>query len=275
MTSSTYGAACSLVEELARYGADFRGINPFFMIYACADCDIPLPHNISRQLLWTHLDAILHAKCWRGLGSVRAKVQPHTSTDADHVPPRLFRKGEDPEDIHQSLLRLSRGRKSVDHDGVHRPVHELQITIKDYAWVAKAQMGTVWYQAGDLYDDDDIGCMAVIESLTRLLPSCRGGILEISTGHIRLLWGVGGTPSGAWTVVRAVCRQYQVVLRAKWSNCPKPDPHERIAPTDLENIIVPPRDRDVVDAFLHGFKEEQLENKAEYRCMMDHLRLTT
>lgn len=50
----------------------------------------------------------------------------------------------------------------------------------DYKWITESQMGTVWYEAGDLVDEDDIACFVAIDSITRLLPSCRGGILEIT-----------------------------------------------------------------------------------------------
>ena len=283
VTPSTYGAACNVVQELARRGNNFwsldnRNINPFFVIYACADCNIPLPDDIKRQLLWKHLDAILRAKCWRGLGSSRAKTLHHSGADAGHFPPKFVLKGDDPDNILQSLLNLSYRQSRSDPepapvaDDVPRPVHGLKINIKDYKWVAEAQVGKVWYQAGDLVDDDDIACFAVIDSLTRLLPCCRGGILEICSGDIRLLWGVGGAPSGAWSVVHAVCTGYQVRLRGKWSER-GPDPCDWIDPAEGTTVL--PRDRDVVDAVVNEFMQMQLDDKAAYRCMMAHLQITT
>jgi hypothetical protein len=285
VTPYTYATACKVLKVVARSDYNLQilvdKINPFFMIYACADCDIPLPNNFSRQLLWKHLDAILRAKCWRGLGSARKTMQYHTSTDADHVPPKISRKGEeDPDDILKTLLKLSISQSESRFDptpapapvavDVPRPVHGLQITIKDYKWIAKAQVGTVWYEAGDLYDDDDIACFAVIDSLTRLLPSCRGGILEICTGDFRLLWGVGGAPSGAWSMVHAVCKEYNVRLRGKWIAREGLDPWAQINPTE---ITVPPRDRDVVDWIVNEFMQRQSDSKAAYRCMVEHLRV--
>jgi hypothetical protein len=188
VTPSSYDAACKIIKGLSQADVDNLAngeINLFFVIYACADSGIPLPDRFSRQLLWKHLDAILRAKCWRGLGSARANMH-HTSAGADHVPPNIFRKGEeDPDGIIQSLLKLtcSRWRSPFDPASasasaavdVPRRVHRLKITIRDYEWVAEAAVGTVWYEAGDLYDDDDIACFAVIDSLTRLLHSCQGG----------------------------------------------------------------------------------------------------
>lgn len=287
VTPSAYDAACKIVKRIScsdRQSLANGEINPFFVIYACADSGVPLPDNFNRQLLWKHLDATLRAKCWRALGPARANIH-HTRADADHVPPKIFRKGEeDPDDILKSLLKVScsRWRDSPDPTAeaadVPRPVHKLDITMNDYRWVAKTELGTVWYEAGDLYDDDDIACLAVIDSLTRLLPSCRGGILEISAADIRLLWGVGGAvPSGAcaaWSVVQAVCAKYDVNLRGKWT---KPDPRGpnpwmKLEPTE---ITVPPRDRDVVDLVVNEFMQKRLDSKVACQRMVEHLRVET
>lgn len=295
MAPSVYYTACKLIKVLATPSpprtpfertpwehVDLKclvdsKINPFFVIYACADCVVPLPSNFNRELLWKHLDAILRAKCWRGLGSARATMQQHTGADADYAPPKNFRKEEDdPDNILHTLLQLSKLLKESHFDpapvsvDVPQAVHGLQITIKDYKWAAKAQVGTVWYEAGDLYDEDDIACFAVIDSLTRLLPSCKGDILEISTGDIRLLWGVGGASSGAWSVVQAVCKLYKVKLRGKfhWTAPRAKDPWARIDPTEIN---VPPRDREVVDSVVNEFMHRELDGKATYRCMVEHL----
>lgn len=278
MTASTYDAACKVLQELAgpRRNRDLESlyseINPFFLIYSCADCNIPLPSNFNRQLLWKHLDGIIDAKCWRGL-TIRAKTDHHTNENADHVPPKFSkfsRQEEDPDDILQSLIKLS---LKTAADDVPRPVHRLQIVIKDYKWMAKVQEGTVWYKAGDLFDDDDIACFAVIDCLTRWLPSFRGDILEIRADHVPLLWGVGGAPKGAWCVVRAVCDQYRVKLRARWADAGGLDPCERISRT--ENYFVPPRDRCVVDAVVNRFEQMQLNgSRTAYQRMMAHLKVT-
>ncbi len=267
VSSKTYDAACKLIRQHPRL-LGVSGLNPFFVIYASADCGVPLPDDFNRQLLWTHLDAILHAKCWRGLGSARARANLDTSTDARHLPPKFSLKEEDPEGILGSLFKLIPGGFSGSTRApaaVDQPVHQLQIVVKDcYMWMAKAQVGTVWYQAGDL--DDDIPCFAVIDALTRLLPSCRGGILEILTSDIQLLWGVGGPPSGAWSVVKAICEEYQVKLRGKWAELRGLDPCAKINPAES---ITPPRDGAVIDAVMNEFM--LLESKAAYECMKGHL----
>jgi hypothetical protein len=53
-------------------------------------------------------------------------------------------------------------------------------------WVAKGDMGTVWYEAQEL-EDEDVASFPAIDTLTRVLPYCRGGILEIHTSNVRLL----------------------------------------------------------------------------------------
>lgn len=293
-----YDAACNIVRDLARRDSNLHcllhsSINPFFVIYACADCDVPLPNGFNRKLLWDHLDAILRAKCWRGLGSGRPDTRHYTSrasasasVNGDHIPPKFLRRGEDPEGILQSLIRFSYRGDPLDlppaptvFDEPRCPVHRMSITIEDYKWVVKAgAAGTVWYQAGDLLEEDDIACFAIIDVLTRLLPSCRRGILEITTGHINLLWGIrGGQPptsgSGAWSVVQAICNQYQVRLRGSWTGLRGPNPCETVLPKD---IAVPSRDRGVVDAVLDAFEQSGLDGRAVYRCMMNHLvRVTT
>ncbi len=264
MTPNTYDTACDL---LPKHSTDLeclidRGLNPFFAIYACADRGIPLPDKFNRQLLWKHLDAILRAKCWRGLGSGRAKAQHNTSTDPETIlsnPPNFSRREDDPEGIMRCLLKLSQAQV---------PVHEIQIAIKDYQWIVKAQVGTVWYQAGDLYGDD-LACFVVIDVLTRLLPSCRDGILEIQTNDLRLLWGVQGPRSGAWSVVWAACEEYEVQLRAKWSERVKLDPCRPVDPTEASRV--PPREPAVVDRILDNF--ERLDSTAAYQFMQAHLRL--
>jgi hypothetical protein len=51
VSQNAYNAACALVQDLAGRDRDLRclldaGINPFFIIYACADCGISLPHRL-------------------------------------------------------------------------------------------------------------------------------------------------------------------------------------------------------------------------------------
>lgn len=281
VASSTYDAACSILKELSGKGTDFEclvkdGINPFFLIYAFADCNIPLPTNFSRQLLWKHLDAIVRAKCWRGLGYGRTNPLRDTSAEVDHAPP----KGGEQDAILESLLKLSYRKGffnptlALEPTTVTKPLHQFKINIANYRWIAKGQMGTVWYEAGDLVEQDDIACFAAIDFMTRVLPSCRGGILEIATADFRLLWGLGGARSSAWSVVQDVCAGYRVTLRGEWTSDRSPSPDERVDPSD--GLIVPPRNYDIVNAFLNKFREYNLDSsRAAYRCMMNHLQLTT
>ncbi|KAI0290707.1 hypothetical protein BC826DRAFT_1106319 [Russula brevipes] len=77
MSPNAYMAACALVQDLAGHNRDLgcllgAGANPFFIIYACANCGISLPHRFNLELFWRHLDATLRPQCWLGLGANRA-----------------------------------------------------------------------------------------------------------------------------------------------------------------------------------------------------------
>ena len=263
----SYDAACELIHALRRRPSDLErlmegGINPFFMIYAFADCDIPLPDNFSRQLIWKHLDAIIGAQCWRGLGSKIACAQPGPSSAGAHIPPKFTQKEEDPEGIVQRLCVLLQSGSLPAREPDPVPVHQLRISMTEYQWVTKVPgAGTVGYQAGDL-DDNDIASFAVIDALTRILSHYRGGILEIVTNDVRLLWGVYREPAGAWLVARAVCESYQVRLRAKWANL------KGLYDRDPEDPV-PPRDHAVVDAVVG--KLGVMKDNAAYKCMVHHL----
>lgn len=70
-------------------------------------------------------------------------------------------------------------RCTVSDSAALKSMHRLKINIVNYRWIVESQTGTVWYEAGDLVDEDDIACFAAIDSITRSLPAFRGGILEI------------------------------------------------------------------------------------------------
>jgi hypothetical protein len=235
------------------------GINPFFVIYACADCRVLLPADFSRELLWKHLDAIIRAKCWRGLGP------RNPPSDVGDVPRKYSRKDlqQDPEHIVRKLLALSiGGRAPAPNPG---PVYQLKIAISKHEWTMKAQVGIVRYKAGDL-DESDIASLAVIDALTRVLPYCRGGILEILSNDVRLLWGIYsvafGDPSGAWSVVGYVCKSYRVELRVKWAALREPN-------TDLlvnSPYIAPQKDPAVVSLVLDKMRDDAVD-----QTMIRHL----
>jgi hypothetical protein len=196
------------------FGCLMDGINPFFMIYAFADCGVALPDRFSRELLWKHLDGILEAGCWRGLGYNYADVQSGRCSSGKDRSSYVCERNDDPEGIIEMLTLFRRDLPSTTRpDSV--PVVKLHITISDSHWVSTSDMGTVWLEARDL-DNEVVPPFAVIDALTRILPYCQGGILEIRTNNVRLLWGICGAPSGAWSVVRSICHRYGVHLRAKW-----------------------------------------------------------
>ncbi|KAI0296832.1 hypothetical protein BC826DRAFT_1174586 [Russula brevipes] len=191
-------AACALVLKFAGRGSDLQcllgaGINPFFIIYACADCD-----------------------CWRGLGAERTAIQ--NSTGGGELPSSsdFSQENEDPEASSEHCW-LSRSRASCPSTctlaagarAVHRD-HRGSVG-------AKCKLGRLWYDANNLADKD-VAPFAMLNTLTRVLPHWSSGILQINTNDVRLLWGVcGGPPSGAWTVIGQICRSHHIQLRAKWA----------------------------------------------------------
>lgn len=270
MSPKAYDNACALVRALATRGTDFGQlvkyrVNPFFVIYAFADCGISLPDSFSRELLWKHLDAILEARCWRGLGSNHMNAQGNGSTNVTHGSSNPWHKNDDPEGIIE-VLTLIHGHVPFTQEPESAPLHKLHIAINDSHWVATG-VGTVWYEAQDL-EDDDIAAFAVIDALTRVLPSCRGGTLEIRTNSIRLLWGVCGAPSGAWFVVRSICHSHSVHLQAKWDELRGLDTRLHAHPA-RGTAPHPSRDAHVVNLVVEGLGA--LKGFAAYRSMADHL----
>ncbi|KAI0290242.1 hypothetical protein BC826DRAFT_553533 [Russula brevipes] len=275
VSQNTYQVACTLVQELAESKGDLgclldAGINPFFIIYACADCDVPLPRGFNLELFWRHLDATLQAQCWRGLGANRTLIVEESSEESTdggepEEPPEFAQMDDDPEGILESLMTIT-----IESEGTSdsNPVHKLSIAVREGQWIAQSELGRMWYDASDLADKD-VAPFAMLDSLTRGLPQWSGGILKITTQDVRLLWGVCGRPhSGAWTIVRALCRGHDVELRGQWAGLHfrdmalPADPRKRAA-------LVPRRSAEVVGAVV----EELGMNggNGAYRRMICHL----
>jgi len=271
VSSKAYETACELVRNLATTRTDLQvlmnsGINPFFMIYAFADCGIPLPNCFSRELLWKHLDAILEAQCWRGLGSSHAYAQNSRGTRVAHVSSNFCQKSDDPEGI-IGLLTLTRNNVPFTLETDSMPVHKLNIVITDNHWVANGHMGTIWYEAQEL-EDEDVASFAMIDTLTRFLPHCRGGILEVRSNNVRLLWGVCGAPSGAWPVVMSICHSHDVFLRGKWDELKglSPRPYAHLG---RGSAPVPARNAEIVNRVMEELGI--LKGTAAYGSMASHL----
>jgi hypothetical protein len=274
VSPNAYMAACTLVLLLAGRRTDLQclleaGINPFFIIYACADCGVPLPPSFSLELFWKHLDAIISAQCWRGLGAESTAVQNSTHGGALPNFSDFSQENEDREGIVRTLLALSLQSKLPEqvHDSA-LPVHELCIVITGGQWVAKCQLGRLWYDANNLADKD-VAPFAMLDTLTRVLPRWSGGILQIYTSDVQLLWGVcGGPPSGAWAVIWQICRSHHIQLRAKWAAlksyeiCLPADPAKREA-------LIPVRDENVVNTIV---EELMKGDNAGYRKMICHFK---
>jgi hypothetical protein len=219
----------------------------------------------SRELLWKHLDGIIEARCWRGLGS-NDVGGAQSGSSLNRGSPYVCDRKDDPEGIVELLTLHHRNLPlSVKLDSV--PVHKLHIAISESYWLSTGDMSTVWYDARDL-DDEDIPPFAVIDALTRVLPHCQGGILEVRTNSVRLLWGVCGAPSGAWCVVRSICDSQNVHLRAKWDELSGSSRRLHAHPA-RSAVPVPGRDADVVSTVIEELRV--LEGSAAYRGMTGYL----
>jgi hypothetical protein len=250
VSPNAYMAACVLILSLAARRTNFQclleaGMNPFFIIYAFADCDVPLPGSFSLELFWKHLDAIISAKCWRGLGADRTAIQGSTRGGAVPMLPEFEQESEDPEGIVGALLILSLRSELPEQVADPVPVHQVCIVITGDQWVAKCELGRLWYDANNLAEKH-VAPFAILDTLTRVLPHWSGGILQINTNDVQLLWGVyGGPPSGAWAIIWQICRSHHIQLRAKWAALKS---HEIFLPADpaKREALVPVRDENVV-----------------------------
>ncbi|KAI0288936.1 hypothetical protein BC826DRAFT_646485 [Russula brevipes] len=187
-------AACALVLLLAGRRTDSQclleaGINPL-----------------------KHLDAVISAQCWHGLGAERTAVQNSTRDGVLPIFSDFSQENEDREGIVQALLALSlRSELPKQVPDSPPPVHELCIVITGDQWVAKCELGRLWYDANNLADKD-VAPFAMLDTLTRVLPHWRGGIVQILTSDVQLLWGVCGGP-----LVRG--RSWGEPARATTSSC--------------------------------------------------------
>jgi hypothetical protein len=275
VSENAYNAACALVQDLA--GRDRKllclldaGINPFFIIYACADCGISLPHRFSLELFWRHLDAIIQAQCWRGLGANRAyMIQESTRGGSPAMPSKFSLKDDDPQGILGSLMAIAIQSHMPVKMSDSAPVHQLCIAIRGGQWIAQSELGGMWFDASDLADND-VAPFAVLDSLTRVLPRWSGGIVHINSQNVQLLWGVcGGPHSGAWTVVWALCESHHVQLRGQWAGLDFRDMHLPADPRKRA-ALVPVRNANVVGAVVQELGVMKGGNRA-YQHMICHL----
>jgi hypothetical protein len=280
VSSEAFESACALVQQLAASHENRldqlvkADINPFFIMYAFADSKLPLPKGFSRQLFWKHLDAILSFQHWKGLDYTcdlaSSSIGPRRAILTRlHFPPE-----EDPEDIVAKLAALAEcGNipESARGEPHHLPVHVLRLGIFEDYWGARSEQGTYWYQVSDLKDEELVAPFALIDVLSRWLPEWSNSVLRIFTSDVCLMWGIRGGDStpDLWKVVRALCEQYNVVLRAKFLE-PFEDP---LCPTTTDRVTaVPPRHPDIANEALKQLVGCSLNNKEEsYRAILNDL----
>jgi hypothetical protein len=190
-------------------------INPFFLIYACADSRISLPKGFSRQLFWKHLDKILSFKHWKGLDFTCEFASGSTGPRRATLSRTHFSLEEDPEGIVGKLAALADSGKIPEPLPLDLPVHVLHLNIHEDYWGAQCKEGMYWCQVRDL-DDQDVASFALLDALSRWLPSWRSSVLKVLTSDVCLMWGIRSDRPGVWLVVRALCEQYGVVLSGKF-----------------------------------------------------------
>jgi hypothetical protein len=280
VSSEAFESACALVQQLAANHENRleqlvkADINPFFIIYAFADSKLPLPKGFSRQLFWKHLDAILSFQHWKGLDYTcdlaSGSIGPRRAIlTRQHFPPE-----EDPEDIVARLAALVECGKvpeSVREPPHHHlPVHVLRLGIFEDYWGARSERGTYWYQVSNL-DEELVAPFALIDVLSRWLPEWSNSVLRIFTSDVCLMWGIrsGGDCPDLWLVVRALCEQYNVALRAKFL-----EPFEdSLCPTTSDRVTaLPPRVPDIANEALKLLVGYSSNNKEEsYRAILNDL----
>jgi hypothetical protein len=274
VSHEAFTIARALIQELAACGHNFHGllhcdVNPFFIIYACADCNLPLPDGFSRKLFWKHLDGIVRAQCWSGLDFTHGQAGTSTGTQGRAIAARLqFSWQDDPEAIVNKLVFLRNTARPPEPTNLFP--HELRLIISGCRWVASSSVGSFWYEASDL-GPKDVASFALLDTFTRWLPRWRGGILQVHTNDVCVMWGVRGTYSGLWHEVRALCAQYDVQLQARLGEQPSFNARRRddYAGKSPNRAL---RDPEVVNAAVEWLMLHGKQGSAAYRKMLDHLR---
>ncbi|KAI9461566.1 hypothetical protein BJY52DRAFT_1185393 [Lactarius psammicola] len=284
MSPDAFEVARVIVQELADRGYAFdcllsADFNPFFMIYAFAHCNIHLPRNFSRQLFWKHLDAIVRFQRWSGLKSARSSSSSSGSgaTGMRRAPLRMraFPREDDPEDIVGTLLALRNTGRLPIPPPTARQTHELLLVIDSAHWAASSSsLGRFSYAVDDLAVED-VASFALLDALTRWLPHWQAGALEVRTNDVCVMWGIRGhARSSAWGAVRALCAQYDVVLRRAELVDHRSEDYARTGGNGGRGAVVPPgplRNPDVVSAAVKGLAALGKESNTTYRAMVRHL----
>ncbi|KAH9031775.1 hypothetical protein EDB85DRAFT_1958401 [Lactarius pseudohatsudake] len=279
MSPDAFDAARTIVQELADHGHSFdcllnADLNPFFMIYAFAHCNVRLPRNFSRQLFWKHLDALVRFQRCPGLKSARSRG-PATGTRRVAPQMRSFPREDDPEDIVGTLLALRNTGRLPVPPPLARRTHELLLVIDGARWSASSpSLGRFSYAADDL-PAADVAPFALLDALTRWLPHWRAGALEVRTNDVCVMWGVrGDARSRAWGAVRGLCARGDVALRrAELIDHRSEDNTRTSARRGAAVPSGPLRDPEVVSGAVKGLAAPGQESGTAYRAMMRHLML--
>jgi hypothetical protein len=226
--------------------------------------------------------SILHYLCMCRLQSAIARwIQSEVVLEASrrHCPRAMlvrtrfhsrlqFSWQDDPEAIVHKLVVLRNTARPPEPTNLFP--HELRLIISGCRWVASSSVGSFWYEASDL-GPKDVASFALLDTFTRWLPRWRGGILQVHTNDVCVMWGVRGTYSGLWHEVRALCAQYDVQLQARLGEQPSFNARRRddYAGKSPNRAL---RDPEVVNAAVEWLVLHGKQGSAAYRKMLDHLR---
>jgi len=254
VSSRAYSLAVDIVEMLSKKG-DLQflvdvGINPFFILYACADACVPMPSSFSKEFLWKFLDSIVRGQCWLIFGAHDAAARREllaaaAGSPAAAAPNEMY----DPEGIVRNLM-------SINHTG--RPSRPIPTNIGVCTQCINIS-ATHWLAQGSLCFQHALGSLeperaapfAVIDVLTQMMKVCAGGTLEIHSDDMLLLWGIYEPPTAEWLLIKDLCKAFKVNLRARFAS-PKwqePETWMSLRPEDWK----PWRDLGLVEAVLRAY----------------------
>ncbi|KAH9960913.1 hypothetical protein BC827DRAFT_372590 [Russula dissimulans] len=260
MCMRAYTLAVSLVEALSQKTdlqllVDFE-INPFFILYACADARVPMPSSFSKEFLWKFLDSIVRGQCWLIFGEHDAAARKELLAKALLVSSSSSSRSTndmyDPEGIVHNLMAISHNGKPSRPIPTDVPACVQQVNISTTHWLALGPSVSLSFRhaLGPL-EPERAAPFAVLDVLTRMMKTCAaaGGTLEIHSDDMLLLWGIYEQPTDEWLLIKDVSKRFRVNLRAKFVSSTWTETWVFQHPENRR----PPRDPEVVGEVLKAY----------------------
>lgn len=215
-----------------------KGLDQHFLIYAHMDLGLPLPKNFNRELLWTHLSALVDLDRTNNFASshspkflaARRAGEPH---DPDGIVPFL----------QNCLVELQSGKPPHElnipplvHDLEDREVHE--VTIDSTYRITRYGCNRRVFPVPPILDSDSEQqhriddsfrvYWAVFDFLMCHVRSLAGYniVLQVRTNNFPAVCKLssrraenqaqGGPPSNLRAIIRTILAHFKVELRAAW-----------------------------------------------------------